>query len=105
MESGATAWSASAQTVLPLGGREGLGASEQADEHLAFACEFHDANEMPLWEARGQLGWAEALAARGETAAARDHAARALELSREYGYGAFEPRAAALVEAQSAAGT
>ena len=60
MESGATAWSASAQTVLPLGGREGLGASEQADEHLAFACEFHDANEMPLWEARGQLGWAEA---------------------------------------------
>jgi hypothetical protein len=78
---------------------------QRADEHLAFAREFHEANDIPLWTARGQLGWAEALAARGETAAARDHAARALELSREYGYGAFEPRAAALVEAQSAAGT
>ena len=57
-----------------------------------------------LWTARGQLGWAEALAARGDPAAARDHAARALELSREHGYGAFEPRAAALVETESAAG-
>jgi hypothetical protein len=53
---------------------------------------------MPLWTARGQLGWAEALAVRGDSAAAREHAARALELSREHGYGAFESRAAALVE-------
>ena len=60
-------------------------------EHLQFACDFHEANDMPLWAARGQLGWAEALAARGDAAAARDHAARALELSREHGYGVFEP--------------
>ena len=81
-----------------------LGEHQRADEHLQFACEFHEANDMPLWAARGQLGWAEALAARGDPAAARDHAARALELSREHGYGAFEPRAAALVETESAAG-
>jgi hypothetical protein len=82
-----------------------LGDQERADEHLAFACEFHEANDMPLWEARGQLGWAEALAARGDADGARGHAARAVELSREHGYGAFEPRAASLVEAESAAGT
>jgi hypothetical protein len=82
-----------------------LGEHQQADEHLQFACEFHEANDMPLWAARGRLGWAEALAARGDAAAARDHAARALELSQEHGYGAFEPRAAALVETESAAGT
>jgi tetratricopeptide (TPR) repeat protein len=81
-----------------------LGDYERADEHLSFACEFHQANELPLWTARGELGWAEALAARGDTVAAREHAARALELSREHGYGAFEPRAAALVETESAAG-
>jgi hypothetical protein len=81
------------------------GANQRADEHLAFACEFHAANDVPLWAARGQLGWAEALAARGDAAAARDHAARALELSREHGYGYFEPRAAALLETESAAGT
>ena len=76
----------------------------QSDEHLAFACEFHEANDMPLWSARGHLGWAEALAGRGETDSAREHARRALELSREHGYGAFEPRAAALAETESAAG-
>jgi len=82
-----------------------LGKHEQADEHLAFACEFHEANGVPLWAARGHLGWAEALTARGDAARAREHAARALELSREHGYGLFEPRAAALVETESAAGT
>jgi class 3 adenylate cyclase len=82
-----------------------LGQHQQADEHLQFACAFHEANDMPVWAARGQLGWAEALAARGDAAAARDHAVRALELSREHGYGLFEPRAAALVETESAAGT
>jgi hypothetical protein len=45
---------------------------------------------MPLWAARAQLGWAQALAARGETNAAQEHAARASELSREHGYGLFE---------------
>jgi hypothetical protein len=80
------------------------GQHEQADEHLAFACEFHETNGMPIWVARGHLGWAEALAARGEKVSAGEHAARALELSREHGYGLFEPRAAALVETSSAAG-
>ncbi len=81
-----------------------LGKHEQADSHLAFACEFHEANGVSLWAARAQLGWAEALTARGDAARAREHAARALELSREHGYGLFEPRAAALVETESAAG-
>jgi tetratricopeptide (TPR) repeat protein len=80
-----------------------LGDDERADEHLAFACEFHATNDMPLWAARGDLGCAEALAARGDPAGARKHAARALELSREHGYGAFVPRAAALLAAQPAA--
>jgi hypothetical protein len=82
-----------------------LGERLRADEHLAFACEFHEANDMPLWTARGHLGRAEGLAARIDAVGARVHAARALELSREHGYGAFEPRAAALVETESAAGT
>jgi tetratricopeptide (TPR) repeat protein len=82
-----------------------LGEHQRADEHLTFACEFHEANDMRLWVARGQLGWAETLASRGDQAAARDHAARALEISREHGYGLFEKRAAALVETESAAGT
>ena len=55
----------------------------QSDEHLQFACEFHEANDMPLWTARGHLGWAEALAERGDTDGAREHATRALELSRD----------------------
>ncbi len=76
---------------------------EQADEHLAFACKFQETNGMPLWAARAHLGWAEALTARSETARAREHAARAFELSREHGYGLFEGRAAALVGTGSAA--
>jgi hypothetical protein len=80
-----------------------VGKHGQANEHLQFACEFHEANDMPLWTARGHLGWAEALAARSDTSAAREHASRALELSREHGYGAFEPRAAALLAAKPAA--
>jgi hypothetical protein len=59
---------------------------------------------MLVWEARSELGWAEALAARGETERAREHAARALELSRDHGYGAFEPRAAAILDAAAAVG-
>ena len=82
-----------------------LGRHELADEHFSVRCKFHEANELRLWAARAHLGWAEALAARGETEQARSEAARALELSREHGYGAFEPRAAALVETESAAGT
>ena len=79
-----------------------LGEHERADEHLAFACDFHEANAMPIWAARGHLGWAVALAERGDAVGAREHATRALELSREHGYGAFEPQAAALLQEQPA---
>ena len=77
--------------------RSATGDHEQADGHLEFACEFHESNGLPLWAARARLGWAESLAGRGDPRA-RDHAARALELSREYGYALFEPRAAALLD-------
>ena len=81
-----------------------MGDHEQADQHLAFACDFQETNGLLLWAARGHLGWAEALAGRGGDAArAREHAARALELSQQHGYAPFEERAAALVEAQSTA--
>ncbi|HEY5192562.1 MAG TPA: hypothetical protein VIJ39_01660 [Solirubrobacteraceae bacterium] len=80
-----------------------IGEHEQADEHLAFACDFQETHGLLLWAARARLGWAEALARRGDAARAREHAARALELSREHGFGLFEERAAALVEAQSTA--
>ena len=100
---GATAWG-HARMYLGLLAAV-LGKHDQADRHLAFACEFQETNGMPLLAARAQLGWAEALAARGDAARAREHAARALELSREHGYGLFEERAAALVETQSAAET
>jgi hypothetical protein len=59
---------------------------------------------MLLWAAHAHLGWAEALAARGEADRAREEAQRALELSREHGYALFEPRAATLVETESPAG-
>jgi class 3 adenylate cyclase/tetratricopeptide (TPR) repeat protein len=81
-----------------------IGDHEQADQHLAFACDFQETNGLLLWAARAHLGWAEALAGRGGDAArAREHAARALELSQQHGYGLFEERATALVEAQSTA--
>jgi class 3 adenylate cyclase/tetratricopeptide (TPR) repeat protein len=80
-----------------------MGDHEQADQHLAFACNFQETNGLLLWAARAHLGWAEALTGRGDATQAREHAARALELSREHGFGAFEARAAALVEAQSTA--
>jgi len=80
-----------------------LGAHEQADEHLGFACEFHEANDVPLWAARGHLGRAEALATRGDPARAREHATHAFELSREHGYGAFVERAAVLIAPKSTA--
>ena len=80
-----------------------LGRHEEADQHLALACEFQEANGMALWTARAELGWAEALAGRGDAARAREHASRALELSRQHGYGLFEKRAASLAEEQSAA--
>jgi tetratricopeptide (TPR) repeat protein len=74
-----------------------LGRHEQADADFAFACEFHHWHGLQVWQARSELGWAEALAERGELDRAHEHASRALELSRDHGYGAFEPRAAAIM--------
>ena len=74
-----------------------LGRHERADADFAFACEFHHRHGLRVWQARAELGWAETLADRGELDRAREHASRALELSRDHGYGAFEPRAAAIV--------
>ena len=82
-----------------------LGEDDLADKHLAFANQFHETNDMPLWAARGHLGHAEALAERGDMAGAREHAGRALERSREHGYGTVEQRAATLIAAQSPART
>ena len=78
-----------------------LGRDEQADEHFARAIEIQERDGMIVWAARAHLGWAEALAARGEHAPARERAARALDLAREHGYGFIEPRAAAIFEASS----
>ncbi len=80
-----------------------MGDHGQTDQHLAFACDFQETGGLLLWAARAHLGWAEALAGRGDAARAREHAARALKLSQEHGYGLFEERAAGLVEAQSTA--
>ena len=73
-----------------------LGHDGDADEHFAFACRFHEDRGINLWAARAHLGWAEALAVRGETARAREHASRAVELSRAYGYGLIEALASPL---------
>ena len=56
-----------------------LGRHEQADEDFALACDFHNRNGVRTWEARSELGWAEALAERGDLDRAREHASRALE--------------------------
>ena len=74
-----------------------LGRDDEADEHFAFACRFHDDNGLRLWAARSHLGWAEALADRDEHAPARAHGRRALELARTYGYGLIEGLAAPIV--------
>lgn len=82
-----------------------LGRHEQADGHFAFACTFHHEHGLLVWEARSELGWAEAFAERGESQPAREHAARALKLAREHGYGALEPGAAAIVASHASVDT
>jgi class 3 adenylate cyclase len=76
---------------------------ERADEHLRIACEVQEQKEMWFWAARAHLGWAEALARRGESEGARAHASRAFELSSERDYGLIETRAAAVIESASVA--
>ncbi len=82
-----------------------LGMDEQADAHLEFARRFHEQNGLLLLAAQTCLGWAEALADRGESDRARSQAERALELAREHGLPVIEERAAAIVEAESAVGS
>jgi class 3 adenylate cyclase len=79
-----------------------LGRHEHADAQFTFSCDFHREHGLRLWEARSELGWAEALADRGQLEPAREHASRALELSQQHGYGAFEPRAAAILTSPAA---
>jgi class 3 adenylate cyclase len=81
-----------------------LGRDGEADEHFAFACRFHDDNGLRLWSARSHLGWAESLAARGDRAGAQEHASRALDLARAYGYGLIETLAASIVSVGAVAG-
>ena len=50
-----------------------LGRDEQANEHFARAIDIEERDGMPVWAARAHLGWAEALAARGERERGRDH--------------------------------
>ena len=78
-----------------LAGR--LRRDDRADEHFAAASEFNEANRLLVWAARTHLGWAEALVERRDTDKAREHAAQALELSRQQGYHLFEPGASALL--------
>ncbi len=75
----------------------------EADEHFAFACRFHDDHGLKLWSARSHLGWAQSLAARGEPARAQEHASRALELARTYGYGLIEALATPIAGAGAVA--
>ena len=79
-----------------------LGRDEQADQDFAREIEIQERGGMLVWAARAHLGWAERLFARGQRNQAREHASRALELSRDHGYGAFEPRAAAIVACHAA---
>ncbi len=78
-----------------------VGRHDQADVELEFACRFHEENDVPLWAARGHLGWAESLTRRGETPRALEHAANALQIATEQGYGAIAARAAAITGAAS----
>ena len=81
-----------------------LGRDEQADVHFAHSCRVQERAGVLLWACYGRLCWAEALARRGDEARAYEEASTALEVSRAYGYGAFEGRAAAIVERAAPAG-
>ncbi len=82
-----------------------LGRDAEADEHFAFACRFHRDHGLGLWDARSQLGWAEALTARGEHQRAKEHASRAFDLARANGYDLIEGLAAPIANARAVTGT
>ena len=75
-----------------------LRADELRDEYFALLREAIAASGGTEFKNTGDgLFVAFRLVARGDTQRAREHAARALELARRHGYGAFEPRAAAIL--------
>ena len=80
-----------------------LGRYDEADEHFAFACRFHETHGLRLWSARSHLGWSEGLAARRDWEQAKEHASRALELARTHGYGLVETLAAPIAQAGAVA--
>jgi hypothetical protein len=80
-----------------------LGLDEATDSHFAHAHEQMTGNEMPLWEARNSLGWADSLSRRGKSDEAYDQATKALALAKNGGYGEIERRAAAVAERGSPA--
>ena len=75
-----------------------LGRDDLADANVRGACEFHERAGMRIFAAESHGRWAEVLARRGETEAARREAATALELARELGYTWVERRARELLE-------
>jgi hypothetical protein len=69
-----------------------LGWDERADQHLTYACEFHETNGLPPWAARAHPRWGEALGRRGETARApRGGNPSALAWTRRYGAASLPP--------------
>ena len=82
-----------------------VGEHQLADQHLGYACEFHERAGMPTWAALSQQRWAEALASRGDTQAARQHAERAHAMAGELGYAEVERRSRELIEGPISAAT
>ncbi|MEA2368825.1 MAG: hypothetical protein QOH38_1543 [Thermoleophilaceae bacterium] len=75
-----------------------LGQDDLADEHFRVSSEFHERAGMPLLAATSRGAWGEALARRGDAAAARREAAIALEHARAVGYVFIERRSAVTAE-------
>jgi hypothetical protein len=74
-----------------------LGQRELAVEHVDFAVRFHEQHRLLAWAAESHVWLARALALSDDTAAAREHAHRALELAQQNGYRPIEPLAAELL--------
>jgi hypothetical protein len=81
-----------------------MGRDEVADRHFAFANDFHHKTGLLLFAAHGHFEWARALKARGHQVLAEQEAARAIELSREHGYGGIEALAIPIVHSEATTG-
>jgi tetratricopeptide (TPR) repeat protein len=58
-----------------------IGRRDLALEHLEFACRFHEEHGILLYASESHIWLGRALAGQGDTAAAREHFERALELA------------------------